>query len=80
MPETDHLAAHIKTTNNTTDGKEIYSITELNEAHRALLSTLHKCEKINLEKLGKSQRTLLERRISALKIALSLIEKEQASY
>jgi hypothetical protein len=39
---------------------------------RALLSTLHKCEKMDMEKLDKSQRTLLERRIAALKI-----EKEQ---
>jgi hypothetical protein len=54
-----------------------YTPEELSEAHRALLSTLHKCEKMDMEKLGKSQRTLLERRIFALKIALSLIEKEQ---
>ncbi|MDR1589441.1 MAG: hypothetical protein LBS51_04545 [Oscillospiraceae bacterium] len=51
---------------------------QLNEAHRALLSTLHKCEKMDMEKLGKSQRTLLERRIAALKIALVLIEREQS--
>ncbi|NTW71322.1 MAG: hypothetical protein HGA49_03680 [Eubacteriaceae bacterium] len=50
---------------------------ELSEAHRALLSTLHKCEKMDITKLGKSQQTLLERRIVALKIALTLIEKEQ---
>lgn len=50
---------------------------ELSEAHRALLSTLHKCEKIDARKLGKSQQTLLERRIAALKVALTLIEKEQ---
>ncbi|AFQ45285.1 hypothetical protein [Desulfosporosinus meridiei] len=50
---------------------------ELSEAHRALLSTLHKCEKIDATKLGKSQQTLLERRIAALKVALTLIEKEQ---
>ena len=50
---------------------------ELNEAHRALLSTFHKCEQIDTSKLGKSQRTLLERRIAALKVALTLIEKEQ---
>ncbi len=50
---------------------------ELSEAHRALLSTLHKCEKMDISKLGKSQQTLLERRIAALKIALALIEKEQ---
>ena len=50
---------------------------ELTDAHRALFSTLKKCEKIDLDKTGKSQRTLLERRIAALKTALSLIEKEQ---
>jgi hypothetical protein len=50
---------------------------ELKEAHRALLSTLGKCEKMDMEKLGKSQRTLLERRIAALKVALTLIEREQ---
>jgi hypothetical protein len=50
---------------------------ELSEAHRALLSTLYKCEKMDATKLGKSQQTLLERRIAALKVALTLIEKEQ---
>jgi len=42
-----------------------------------LMSTLTKCEKINIGKLGKSQQTLLERRTDALKVALALIEKEQ---
>jgi uncharacterized protein with PIN domain len=51
---------------------------ELGEAHRALMSTLHKCEKIDAAKLGRPQKTLLERRIAALKVALALIEKEQA--
>ena len=50
--------------------------TELAEAHRALLSTLQKCEKIDLDNLATSQRTLLERRIAALKIALGLIDKD----
>jgi len=54
-----------------------YTSQELSEAHRALLSTLQKCEKMDMEKLGKSQRTLLERRIAALRIALALIEKER---
>lgn len=54
-----------------------FTAKELSEAHRALLSTLHKCEKMNIVKLGKSQQTLLVRRIAALKIALTLIEKEQ---
>jgi len=53
-----------------------FTVEELNEAHRALLSTLHKCEKIDAAKLGKSQQTLLIRRISALKVALTLIDKE----
>ena len=54
-----------------------FTTEELNEAHRALLSTLRKCEKMDAAKLGKSQQTLLERRIAALKVALALIEKEQ---
>jgi len=54
-----------------------FTAEELSEAHRALLSTLFKCEKIDLTKLGKSQRTLLERRIIALRVALRLIEQEQ---
>ncbi len=54
-----------------------FSAEELREAHRALLSTLKKCEKISPEKLPKAQQTLLRRRIAALKVALALIEKEQ---
>lgn len=54
-----------------------FTMHELQEAHRALLSTLQKCEKMNPEALQKSQRTLLERRMAALRIALALIEKEQ---
>jgi len=53
-----------------------FSKAELDAAHCALLSTLRKCEKIDLDKQAKSQRTLLERRIAALKIALALIERE----
>jgi hypothetical protein len=52
---------------------------ELTEAHRALSSMLQKCEKIDLDKQRKSQRTLLERRIAALKVALELIEKQQVN-
>jgi|LSQX01.2.fsa_nt_gb hypothetical protein len=55
-----------------------FTLEELSEAHRALTSALHKCEKINAAKLGKSQQTLLVRRIAALKVALTLIEKEQS--
>ena len=56
-----------------------YTKSELNEAHHALLSTLHKCEKIDITKQAPSQRTLLKRRIVALKIALALIEREQSA-
>ena len=58
---------------------ESRSNSELSEAHRALSSTLHKCEKIDADKMGKSQKTLLKRRIAALKVALTLIEKEQSN-
>jgi hypothetical protein len=53
-----------------------YTAEELTEAHRALLSTLKKCEKMDATKLPQSQRTLLERRIAALKIALDLISEK----
>jgi len=54
-----------------------YTKAELEEAHRALASTLHKCEKTQESpKLGASQRTLLERRIAALRISLALIEEK----
>jgi len=55
-----------------------FTVEELREAHGALLSTLHKCEKMDAAKLGKSLQTLLERRLAALKVALTLIEKEQS--
>jgi hypothetical protein len=52
---------------------------ELNEAHCSLASTLRKCEKVlESKKLLQSQRTLTKRRVAALKIALTLIEREQA--
>lgn len=54
-----------------------YSKNELDEAKTALISTLHKCEKIDDgKKLGKSQQTLLDRRIQSLRLALDLIERE----
>jgi hypothetical protein len=54
-----------------------YTRDELVEAITALTSTLKKCEKINEgKKLGKSQQTLLERRIRALRLSLELIDKE----
>ncbi|MCL2873944.1 MAG: hypothetical protein FWE29_03330 [Defluviitaleaceae bacterium] len=55
-----------------------YSTEKLKEAHRSLLSTLCKCEKIDLQKQAAAQQTLLKRRIAALKIALVLIEREVA--
>jgi catechol 2,3-dioxygenase-like lactoylglutathione lyase family enzyme/transcriptional regulator with XRE-family HTH domain len=56
---------------------EEYGTNELQEAYSALSSTLKKCEKIEIGKLGKSQQTLLKRRIVGLKLALKLIEKER---
>jgi len=56
--------------------KTPYTNDQLQEAHTALHSTLRKCENINMEKQAAPQRTLLTRRIAALKIALDLIERE----
>ena len=54
-----------------------YTKQELKEAFTALESTLHKCEKMQHSgKLQSSQKTLNERRVNALRIALALIEKE----
>ena len=54
-----------------------YTKAELEEARQALTSTLQKCEKVQeSSKLGASQRTLLERRIKALRISLALIEEK----
>ena len=53
-----------------------YDAADLREAHRALDSTLRKCEAIDIHRLPQSQRTLLERRIAALKIALDLIDEK----
>lgn len=56
-----------------------YTKADFEEARTALLSTLHKCETVQgSEKLGKSQRTLLDRRVRALRLALSLIEDSLA--
>ena len=54
---------------------------ELRDAQHALASTLAKCEKALavMRPEAKSQRTLLERRISALQIALDLIANELES-
>ena len=56
----------------------IFTAEALSEAHRSLLSTMKKCEKVlESEKLPQSQRTLTERRVAALKLALTLIEKQK---
>lgn len=54
-----------------------YTKEELEEALRAIASTISKCEKV-LPKLkqGTSQHTLLIRRIKALQIAFTLITRE----
>lgn len=57
-----------------------YTKHELEEARTSLASTLHKCEKMqDGGKLQSSQKTLNDRRVKALRIALTLIEKEMRS-
>ena len=52
-----------------------YTKEELDEALRAIASTVGKIEKVRgKETLGRSQRTLIERRLKALQIAADLIE------
>ncbi|ODU55352.1 MAG: hypothetical protein ABT01_06390 [Clostridium sp. SCN 57-10] len=54
-----------------------YTKQELEEAMVSLASTLHKCEKIQEGgKLQSSQKTLNDRRVKALRLALDLLEKE----
>jgi hypothetical protein len=53
---------------------------DLEEALRAINSTISKCEKVQPKlKQGTSQHTLLIRRIKALNIASTLIKKELGS-
>ena len=55
----------------------MYTKAELDEAKTSLTSTLRKCEKIDEgKKLGKSQQTLLDKRIKALRLAINLIDRE----
>lgn len=56
---------------------DTYTKEDLQEAHRAIASTLSKCEKA-LQKLnpGTSQHTLTVRRIRAFQISLALITRE----
>jgi hypothetical protein len=54
-----------------------YSKEELEEALKAIKSTIHKCEKAIVKLKGNSaQHTLLSRRIKAFHISVNLIEKE----
>ena len=58
---------------------EHFTKTELEEALRAITSTISKCEKVQPKlKEGTPQHTLLIRRIKALHIAAVLIERELA--
>ncbi|MDR1157018.1 MAG: hypothetical protein LBK75_01740 [Oscillospiraceae bacterium] len=58
-------------------GVSQYTKSELEEAKASLASTLHKCEKIQEGgKLQSSQKTLNDRRVNALRVALALIEQE----
>jgi len=54
-----------------------YSKSELEEARTTLTFTLHKCEKIQESgRLQSSQKTLNDKRVNALRLALDLIGKE----
>lgn len=54
-----------------------FTIEELEEARRAIASTISKCEKVQPKlKEGTAQHTLLIRRIKALNIAATLITQE----
>jgi len=56
---------------------EQYTKEELQEALRAITSTISKCEKVQPKlKEGTAQHTLLIRRIKALNIASELIKRE----
>lgn len=57
--------------------KQVNYFDSLQEALFSLSPLLQKCEKVqDSPRLGASQRTLLSRRIAALKLALDLIEQE----
>ncbi len=54
-----------------------YAKEELEEALRAIISTIYKCEKVMPKlKENSAQQTLLKRRIKALQISVDLIERE----
>lgn len=57
-----------------------YTKQELEEAKTSLASTLSKCVKMQESgRLQSSQKTLNDRRVNALRIALSMIERELSS-
>lgn len=54
-----------------------YTKEEFGEALRAISSTIRKIEKVREKPtLGKTQQTLIERRLKAMKIASELISRE----
>lgn len=54
-----------------------YTKKELEETIISISSMLHKCEKMQESgRLQSSQKTLNDRRVNALRIALALLEKE----
>ncbi len=56
---------------------ESYTKEELQEALRAIASTVSKIEKVREKaSLGASQQTLIERRLKAFRIATELISRE----
>ncbi len=56
---------------------EQFTKEDLNEALRAISSTINKCEKVQPKlKPGTAQHTLLVRRINAFNIASALIKRE----
>lgn len=58
-------------------GGEKFTKEDLEEALRAIASTISKCEKVQPKlRLGSSQHTLLARRIKALRVASVLIKRE----
>lgn len=60
-----------------TDGDESFTTEDLEEALRAIASTISKCEKVQPKlRQGTAQHTLLVRRIKALYIASALIKRE----
>jgi hypothetical protein len=60
---------------------EHFTKEELEEALRAIVSTINKCEKVQPKLVqGKSQHTLLVRRINAFYIASALIKRELGDF